>query len=72
MRNWDYQNLENLDLTDKNQAIWYLERLINYGLGEQKLQKEMLEKYLPELKITDNTRLFLELILYGGRNNPNS
>lgn len=71
MHNWDYPNLKDLDLTDKSQAIWYLERLINYGLGEQKLKKELLDLYLPELKIPDNTRLFLELILHGG-NNSNS
>lgn len=67
MRNWDYKNLKDLDLTDKNQAIWYLERLINYGLGEQKLKQELLEKYLPELNIPDNTRRFLELILWPKR-----
>ena len=63
MHNWDYKNLKDIDWTDKNQAIWRLERMINYGLGGEKLKRELLEKYLPELKIQDNTRQFLELIL---------
>lgn len=64
MHNWDYKNLKDTDWTDKNQAIWCLERMINYGLGEEKLKRELLEKYLPELKIQDNTRQFLELLLW--------
>ncbi|MBI5794183.1 hypothetical protein HZA87_03825 [Candidatus Uhrbacteria bacterium] len=60
---WDYD-----DNAFQKQAqadpIWGLERLINYGQGEKKLNRELLEKYLPQLNIPENRRAFLELLLW--------
>lgn len=61
---WDYDKIE-YQKQAKADPRWHLERLINYGLGEEKLSKKMLEKYLAELNIPENRRAFLELILWG-------
>lgn len=60
---WDYKTA-----AYKKQASadpkWHLERLINYGLKGEKLERGLLEKYLKDLKIPDNRRTFLELLLW--------
>lgn len=60
---WDYS-----EEAYKRQAaadpVWHLERLINYGLGDEKLNRALVEKYLPQLKIPEDRRIFLELILW--------
>ena len=43
--------------------VWKLERMINYGLEGQKLNRAELEKYLPQLNIAPERRAFLELLL---------
>ena len=60
---WDYKESE-YDKQAKADPIWGLERLINYGLDGKKINKELLRKYLPQLKIPDNRRAFLELLLW--------
>ncbi|MFH1838571.1 MAG: hypothetical protein ABH808_03720 [Candidatus Kuenenbacteria bacterium] len=59
---WDYKQKE-FNKQAKADPVWYLERLINYGLNGQKIDKEILKKYLPILKIPENRRIFLELFL---------
>ena len=44
--------------------LWHMERLINYGLGEEKLDRQLLEKHLHELNIPEDRRAFLELLLW--------
>ncbi len=67
MLTWDYYNLEELDLTDNGQVIWYLEKMIQYGLRDKKIQHDLLEKFLPGLKIPENARAFFELLLWNKR-----
>jgi hypothetical protein len=43
---------------------WNLERLINYGLGAERLNRKLLARYLHELKIPDERRAFLELLIW--------
>lgn len=60
---WDYKKTE----YEKQAAAdpkWRLERLINYGLKGKKLERELLKKYLKDLKIPENRRAFLELLLW--------
>lgn len=61
---WDYTKDE-YEKQAKADPKWYLERLINYGLGNEKIDKVLLEKYLPELSISEDRRAFLELLVWG-------
>jgi len=60
---WDYDTTEY-----KKQAQvdpkWGLERQINYGLGDEKLDRGMLKNHLKDLKIPDERRAFLELLVW--------
>lgn len=60
---WDYTTIE-YQKQAKADPKWHLERLINYGLGDEKLNRKMLEKYINELNIPDERRAFLELLLW--------
>ena len=60
---WDYTKTE-YEKQAKKDKVWHLERLINYGLGKDKLDRKLLKKYLPKLKIPEDRRAFLELILW--------
>lgn len=43
---------------------WQLEQKINFGLGNEKLDKATLTKVLSQLSIDQKKRAFLEYILY--------
>ena len=60
---WDYDDEEYKKQAQADPG-WKLERLINYGLNGEKLNRKELEQYLPQLKIPDNRRAFLELLLW--------
>lgn len=60
---WDYQKIE-YKKQAKADPIWHLERLVNYGLNGQKIDRELLKKYFSHLKIPPNRRDFLELLLW--------
>lgn len=60
---WDYDDIEYKKQAEAD-PVWRLERLINYGLENEKIDKELLKKYLPQLKIPENRRDFLELLLW--------
>ena len=62
MYNWSV-NTKRLKKDKKAYEIWRLEQMINYGLGGEKLDGEKLRKYLLVLKIDNDTRKFLEMIL---------
>lgn len=59
----DYTKIE-YDKHAKADPAWRLERLINYGLNGVKLNADELKKYLPQLRIPQNRRAFLELLLW--------
>lgn len=60
---WDYQNTD-YQKQSKTDPVWHLERLINYGLAGEKINKEILKKYFSQLKIPENRKTFLELLLW--------
>lgn len=60
---WDYTTTEYQKQAQADPK-WYLERLINYGLDGQKIDRKNLEKYLIELNIPDDRRAFLELLIW--------
>ena len=61
---WDYAASEYEKQATADER-WRLERLINYGLGNEKVSRDSLERHLPTLKIPDDRRAFLELLLWG-------
>ena len=60
---WDYTNEEYQKQATADQA-WRLERMINYGTDGEKIDRKLLERYLPQLHIPDNRRAFLELLVW--------
>lgn len=60
MHNWDYPKTDKLKGNEK----WYLERALTYGLAGEKLKRGIVKKYLKNLKIPEDTRAFLELLLW--------
>ena len=60
---WDYTKTE-YEKQKKADPVWYLERLINFGLGKEKLDKKLLEKYLNKLRIPEDRRNLLELLVW--------
>ena len=64
MRNWS-ANTKSLQADPEKYTIWVLEQQLNYGLNEgEKIERTLLEKYLTLFNIDQDTRNFLEYILY--------
>lgn len=61
MHVWDY-DIGTLQKTEEAER-WALERAILYGLGGQKLPRGLLIKHLPALRIPEDRRAFLMLLL---------
>ena len=65
MHNWS-TDIRNLKECPEKYAIWQLEQQLNYGLHEgEKIERALLDKYLPVLNIDQDTRNLMEYILYG-------
>jgi len=62
MHNWDYPKTKEQAL--RADKIWYLERLLTYGLGGEKIDRHILEENFTRLHIPEHTKAFLELILW--------
>lgn len=60
MHNWDYPKTKDLL---KNE-VWYLERMLNFGLGGEKIRQSTLLRNFNKIKIPKDTRAFLELLLW--------
>jgi len=60
MHNWDYPKNKN---TKKNEK-WFLERLLTYGFGEEKIDKELLKRHFNNLRIPEHAKAFFELLLW--------
>ncbi|MBI5230148.1 MAG: hypothetical protein HY981_02535 [Candidatus Magasanikbacteria bacterium] len=60
MHNWDYPKIKKT----KANKIWWFERLLTYGLGRTRVKKAELKGALPRLRIPDDTRSFLELLIW--------
>ena len=64
MRNWSTDTTR-LQENPEKYAVWRLEQQLNYGLSEnEKIERRLLEKYLPVLNIDKTTRNLLEFLLY--------
>ncbi len=60
---WDYTKTEYEKQAEKD-PVWELERIINYGSGEEKIDRKKLEEHLAELNISEDRRAFFELLLW--------
>lgn len=60
---WDHPDAEYQKQAAADE-FWRLERLINYGLGDERMDREAVRRTLPLLKIPDERRAFLELLLW--------
>jgi len=62
MYNWSTDE-KTLQSDPRRHAIWRLEQLINFGLEGEKIDRDLLRTYLPELAIDPKRREFLLLVL---------
>ncbi|MBI4272785.1 hypothetical protein HY621_02960 [Candidatus Uhrbacteria bacterium] len=64
MHLWDYQKTKKKTL--KKDEIWYLRRMLTYGLNGDKLDEKMVKRNWHEIKdtIPPNTRAVLELLIW--------
>lgn len=62
MRNWSI-DVSRLDKNSDQYIIWHLEQLINYGLGNEKIDSKQLKKYLPQLTLDPAKQEFIQLLL---------
>lgn len=69
MLNWDYDLPKNWKPKTDAEWIWYLTRLINYGLYKERLNPRMLKKYLHRLKVDPYRKNFLQFLLTKYENN---
>ena len=60
MHNWDYQK----DQNQPTDEVWRLERLLQYGIGNEKINRIALEENFKALHIPDHTKAFMELLLW--------
>lgn len=60
MHNWDYPQKNDIKKNEK----WYLERLLTYGFGKEKINKDALKEHFKDLNIPEHTRAFFELLLW--------
>lgn len=64
MYNWSVDT-KRLKKNPEKFAIWKLEQMINFGLGQDKLNKDELKKYFNQLNIDQDKKNYLNFILYG-------
>jgi hypothetical protein len=65
MYNWN-TDTSRLERNEKDYELWRLEQQLNFGLHDgEKIDRSQLEKYLPELRIDQDTRNLMEFLLYG-------
>ncbi len=63
MINWDYDLPKDWKPRTNGEWIWYLTRLVNYGLKGERIDVKILKKYFPYLKADPTKKAFLKFIL---------
>jgi hypothetical protein len=63
MYNWSTDETE-LKKDPEQYAIWRLEQLINYGLGDEKISEQSLKKYWHKISMDPETRKYLKFLLW--------
>jgi len=60
---WDYTEEAYREQAAADER-WHLERLLRYGLGDERINPQLLKKYWKELQMPEEMRAFLELLLW--------
>jgi hypothetical protein len=61
--NWSV-DLKKLKKNRNEYSIWKLEQMINFGLGGEKIDLNLLKKYWTKLKLDPLRRQFLQFLLW--------
>lgn len=64
MQNWS-TGIESLKKDPEHYQQWELEQLINFGLGEKKLNETLMRRYWAKLQIDPARQRFLGMLIYG-------
>jgi len=64
MYNWSIDEEKFKKADPKGYKIWRLEQMINFGLGEEKLNADELKKYFNKLTIDEYAKKYLEFLLW--------
>lgn len=63
MYNWSV-DINELKKDKEKYAVWRLEQMVNFGLGDEKINREELKKYWPLLNLDPKRKKFLSFILW--------
>lgn len=64
MYNWSVDEKQFKKEDPEGYLIWRLEQMINYGLGDEKLDEKLVRKYWKRIFIDEPTRRYLEFLLW--------
>jgi len=64
MYNWSVDVKKFKKADPEGYKIWKLEQMINYGLGEEKLDEKLVRKYWKKFYMDDLTRRYLQFLLW--------
>jgi len=66
MYNWGI-NTSRLKRKPSDYQKWKLEQMINFGLGDEKIDKHQLKKHFSSLDIDEKKKDFLKMLLWPNR-----
>lgn len=64
MYNWSTDEKQLKKADPERYKIWRLEQMINYGLGNEKLDERMVKKYWNKIFMDAPTKKYLEFLLW--------
>lgn len=67
MYNWSVDEEKFKKEAPKEYQLWKLEQMINYGLGEEKLDAKLLKKHWKKLFMDELTKRYLTFLLWPPR-----
>jgi len=67
MYNWSVDEKKFKREDPEGYKIWKLERMINWGLGDEKISERLLRKHWKKLYLDPETKKFLEFLLWPKR-----
>lgn len=64
MYNWSVDEKRFKKENPKGYKIWRLEQMINYGLGNEKLDEKLTKQFWHKLYLDKPTRMYLQFLLW--------